>query len=68
MLHLIAIAAADVDPQERSFVEARQALLIEIDLSVMSICIIEKGLDHFPWIDSARLRSRLLPDAGQQKT
>src|SRR4051794_33544207 len=55
MLHLIPITAINVHPQERPLVEANKALLVEPDLLVVSVGVIEKGLDHGPMLASKRL-------------
>jgi hypothetical protein len=46
MPYLIAIAAIDVYPQKRPLIEADKALLVEIDLLIMSIGVVEKGLNY----------------------
>jgi hypothetical protein len=46
MLHLLALAALDIDPQQRPFIETRRALLIKVSLAVMTVGIIQERVDH----------------------
>ncbi|EIM25416.1 hypothetical protein MicloDRAFT_00061420 [Microvirga lotononidis] len=55
MLHLAAITAIGIHPQERSLVEADETLLVELDLLVVPVGVIEKGLDHGAMLASKRL-------------